>query len=143
MAYSLQQAMDAYFDNSGGNGGKGAWYGGTGFSGGYGTIAGGSTSTNGGKKAPSPKAQEPTPPKTPAKLPFNPGDYAHQERLDQPGFNGWQFYNGKKLVPDSHGRNWEVPCDGWQVSDGGEVIAFAACPPKKPLVSSIEWDFYP
>jgi hypothetical protein len=115
MAYSLQQAMDDFFDNSGGGG---ISYGGTGTSGGYGAIAGGGKGAGSGSSRP-----------------YNPKDYTYHYINHAPGWNQEAHWNGQ----NANGER----CDGWVSTyegapDGTSHVPYLACTPKKPI--HVSWD---
>lgn len=122
MAFSIQQQMDIYFDNSGGGG---AYYGGTGLGGGYGSIAGGGGSgrsggSSGGAGSGGTKAPD-------SKLPFNPGDYRHQEHWpDGPDL----YFNSRFMDEDGV----SIRCNGWVVWENPfSVTPLPPCPKPIPV----------
>jgi hypothetical protein len=118
--FSIRQAMDDFFDNTGGGG---AAYGGSGLS--YGPITGGGGSSNGrsGGGSGGSGSKEGT-----DKLPYNPNDYRYHEYF--PGEE--THYNGRFY--DEHGmRN---RCDGWVTHrDPTESFPLPKCP--KPI--EVSW----
>jgi len=139
MAFSIQQAMDEFFNNSGGGGIN---YGGTGISGGYGSIAGGSTKKGGGSSGSGEtKKPEPSAPVQPVPKQFNPSDYKHSKHNNgrESGLqDSWEFYNGTYI--DRWG--FKSSCDGWIIFESGREFTLPPCP-KKILVSHLDWNFLP